>query len=134
MYFKPSGKLRSKQRNMIASKSLLSSIASLLLLSNSALSLAVPTESVTSHDLLPREIRTLEIDVSRACKYQYGGSFSAQAVGNGCNDWVCVSGNKRYGVDLNNWCRVSLQEGDCSFYPTCSNGVYSWRCVYDCTE
>lgn len=124
----------SKQQKMIASKSLLSSVASLLLFSNSATSVALPTESVNSHEILPREIRILEIDVSRACKFSYGSGFSAQAVGNGCNDWVCVKGNTRYGVDLNNWCRVSLEEGDCSFYASCNNGVYSWRCNYDCTE
>jgi len=113
---------------MIASKSLLSSIATILLLGNSATSM--PTESANSKDLLPRT-ETSSISVSDACKYEHGSGFSAQAVGNGCNDWVCVRGNERYGVDLRLWCEMSVGDGTCYTYPSCSNGVYSWRCNYE---
>ena len=115
---------------MVASKSLPSFIASLLLLSNSATSLTLPTESANGKELLPRT-ETSSINMSDACRYQYGSGFSAQTIGNGCNDWVCVRGNERYGVDLGLWCEISVGDATCRTYPSCGNDVYSWRCNYE---
>ena len=117
---------------MLASKPLVNSTAILLLLlSNSATSLALPTESADNNkSLLPRTEVT-PLSVNDACKREHGSGFSAQAVGNGCNDWVCVSGNERYGVDLRLWCELSVGDATCHTYASCSNGIYDWRCNYE---
>ena len=119
----------SKQLNMFTIRSLLSTTSSLLLLSNFAVSAALPTESTNTKDLLPRD-NYYEISVSDYCKWRYGSGAVAKTVGNGCNDWRCVSGGATYGADFNAWCDHTEGDGDCVTYSTCSSGVFSWRCVY----
>lgn len=118
---------------MLASKPLVNSTAILsLLLSNSATSIALPTDESADNNksLLPRTEVT-PLSVNDACKREHGSGFSAQAVGNGCNDWVCVRGNERYGVDLRLWCELSVGDATCHTYASCSNGIYDWRCNYE---
>ncbi|KAG9642416.1 hypothetical protein KCU64_g12164, partial [Aureobasidium melanogenum] len=102
---------------MIANSILFNAIASLALLSGSAAALAMPEQV---KDLQARGTRPISVEA--ACNVFYGTSFSAQTTGNGCNDWVCVRGNERYGLDLNEWCGGKGA--------SCSNGVYSWVCNY----
>jgi hypothetical protein len=117
---------------MLVSKPVVNSLASLLLLlSNSATSLALPAESANNDKDLQPETDVTSLSVNDACKYEHGSDFSAQAVGNGCNDWVCVRGNERYGVDLRLWCEMSVGDGTCYTYASCSNGIYDWRCNYE---
>lgn len=116
---------------MIGHIQLLSTTASLLLLSNTATALALAplAESANTKALLTRD--TDPISVDDACKFQHGSGFSAQTVGNGCNDWVCVRGNERKGVDLKKRC-CSIDESwnCCNVDALCSNGVNSWVCWY----
>lgn len=102
--------------NMLAHSILLSATASLALLGGSAAALAMPEQA---KELQARA--TSPISVEAACNVFYGTSFHAQTTGNGCYDWVCVRGNQRYGLDLNEWCGGQA---------SCSNGVYSWVCIH----
>jgi hypothetical protein len=105
---------------MLFTSTFLSAIA---LLGASATALAMPAGSDNT-----LEARTDSgIDVQAACSLAYGTSFSAQTTGGGCNDWACVRGNVRYGVDLNQHCRDTWGSGARA---SCSNGVYSWVCVH----
>lgn len=93
----------------------LTTLTSLALLSVGATALAVPEEA--------KSLQTRAgspISVEAACNVQYGTSFSAITIGNGCNDWVCARGNERYGVDLNEWCGFRGA--------SCNGGVYGWVC------
>lgn len=110
----------------------LSAIASILLLTTSATTLALPAEqhSANTPTLHARQDESYPINVNNACKHFYGSSFSAQTKGNGCNDWVCRSGNTGYGVDLTKWCLLNYADGVCIVDASCSNGVNSWQCNY----
>lgn len=105
---------------MLAHSITLSAIASFALLSNFATALALPEEATT---LQARA--TDGINVEAACNIYYGTSFSAKTTGSGCNDWVCVRGDEKHGIDLSQWCRDSWGGGASA---SCSNGVYSWVC------
>ena len=81
---------------MVASKPLPIPIASLLLLlNNSATSLALPTESADNSKDVQCRAEVTPLSVDDACKYEHGSDFSAQAVGTGCNYRVCVRGNEK---------------------------------------
>lgn len=104
----------------------LSTIASLLLLSN--LAAALPAESAGVQTR--RSEGDNPINVDEACKFQHGSAFSAQTKGNGCNDWVCVRGGERYGVDMQGWCRI-MRDRENIYYgylAECRGGVYGWVC------
>ncbi len=108
--------------SMIAHSIILGAIASFALLSDSATALAMPDSALTL------QARTTSgINVEAACNIYYGTSFSAVAAGSGCNDWVCVRGSERYGLDFNQWCRDSWGGNS---YATCGGGVYNWVCNY----
>ena len=116
---------------MIGHIPLLSTAASLLLLSSSttALALTSPAQSANSRMLLTRSDDG--INVNRACKVQHGNGFSAQAAGNGCNDWVCVRGNERRGVSMKDYCCGETDSQTCcNIDATCSGGIYGWKCWY----
>lgn len=106
---------------MFAHSIVLSVIASIAVLSNSATALAIPEQA---KNLEARGITP--IGVERACNFFYGTGSSAQTTGNDCNDWVCVRGNERHGLDLNQWCVIQTFG---STGASCSNGVYSWVCI-----
>ncbi|KAM0701997.1 hypothetical protein Q7P35_010907 [Cladosporium inversicolor] len=105
---------------MLVTSTFLSAIA---LLSTSATALAMPAES----DNTLEARATNSIDVNAACALTHGSSFVAQTTGKGCNDWVCVRGGVRYGIDLNQHCRDTWGS---SARSSCPNGVYSWVCVH----
>jgi hypothetical protein len=116
---------------MIVPNKLLSTTAGLMLLTNAAtcLALALPTDSTDTKALETRS--TYPVSVVEACITQHGKGFSAQTTGNGCNDWVCVRGNERYGVDIKRWCwGVTDDETPCGTDAFCNNGVFSWVCSY----
>lgn len=101
--------------------------ASLLLLSNSAT--ALPPQSANTKTLLTRD--TGFIDVNQACIMQYGSGFTAQTIGDGPNDWVCVRGNERKGVDLKRYCcEIRNMATCCEAYTF--GGVYTWWCAWGC--
>lgn len=128
----PSSERGSKQQNMVASKPLPISIASILLLfNNSATSLTLPTESADNSRDVQRRAEVTPLSVNDACKYEHGSDSSARAVGTNCNGWVCVRGNEKYGVDLRLWCEMSIGDGVCYTYASCSSSIQDWRC--NCT-
>lgn len=97
---------------MLVHSAILSATASIALLSGSATALV-------------QARATDGIDVESACNLFYGTSFSAKAIGSGCNDWRCVRGNEAYGLDFNEHCQ-NVWGGRA--YASCSNGVFSWVC------
>lgn len=114
---------------MLGQIPLLSTITSLLLLSNSAL--ALPPQSANTRTLMTRQ-STGTIDVDRACGLQHGSGWRAQAVGNSCNDWKCVRGNERRGVDLESYCCAVVAPASCRYvHAYClGKGVYDWICYW----
>ena len=100
----------------------LKTIATIALLSNSATALALPQPAKTS------EFRgTSSISVQDACVAFYGDQVTAQTIGNGCNDWVCVNNSgTRLSVYMDQWCRLSTGR---VAHAECRGGVYDWICV-----
>ena len=116
---------------MIIPNKFLSTTAGFMLLSNAAtsLALALPAASADTKALQTRS--TTPVSVFEACRIQHGEGFSAQTIGNGCNDWVCVRGNERYGVDIKGWCWAIVDDlSPCGIDAFCNNGVFSWQCSY----
>lgn len=102
----------------------LSALASVALLSNPATALAIPDSEST--ETLQARAET-GISVQAACNIFYGIGFSAVAEGNGCNDWVCVRGRERYGLDLLKWCQGNYGGHSSA---KCPKGVNSWVCLH----
>ena len=110
---------------MLAHAIIANAIATLALLSTSATALALPDSSPAT----ALEARaTSPISVQDACVAFYGDQITAQTIGNGCNDWVCVKkSGTRLRVYMSQWC--SLSNGRLA-YAECRGGVYDWVCIY----
>lgn len=105
---------------MIAHFIITSAIASLALLGNGATAAAMPNEAAN----LDARANT-GINVEVVCNVQHGAGFHAKTTGKGCDDWICVRGDEKLGINLDEWCRASYGSGA---YASCSNGVFSWVC------
>jgi hypothetical protein len=106
---------------MYAHSVIVNAIATIALLSTSATALAVPSPAKAL------EVRgTYPISVQDACVAFYGNQATAQTIGNGCNDWVCVRNGERLKVYMSGWCSLSLERLSIA---QCRGGVYDWVCV-----
>lgn len=62
------------------------------------------------------------------CNLKEGTSFHAVADGPNCEDWKCVQGNRRLGINMDEHCKNTYGGGA---YAKCgSKGINGWRCVH----
>jgi hypothetical protein len=73
------------------------------------------------------------IDMNRACRDQYGGSWSAYVSlqGGGCNAWRCAySGGEATPRSIDTP-RACVNQYGGGAYALCYNGEYDWSCFRD---
>lgn len=111
--------------NMLAYSTIVNAIATVALLSTSATALAVPVLGSPAKALEARAISP--ISVQDACVAFYGEQVTAQTIGNGCNDWLCLNkSGTRLSVYMDQWCRSSTGR---VAHAECRGAVYDWVCV-----